>query len=95
MYFKLVILFFANLFVSGFAQRLEIHHKNFTSLANALTDVEQFFLKLNETFNFPSLAFGLSVKNKPVIKKVWGRADLENNVLAKLNTKYRLGNFAI
>lgn len=91
MRFKFYILAFAGIIVASNAQRIKIEHKNFTSLDEALKDAESFILKFNETFNFPSLAFGLAVKGKPVMKKVWGRADLENNVFAKLSTKYRLG----
>lgn len=82
---------FACLIVGVSAQRVEIPHKHFTTLGEAVADAEQYILKFNETFNFPSLAFGMAVRGKPVIRKAWGRADLENSVAAKLSTKYRLG----
>jgi len=65
---------------------------NFTTLAAALEDAEKFILHFNDTYNFPSLVFGLSVKNKPVIKKAWGFADLENWVPAKVSTRYRIAS---
>lgn len=95
MHFKLLILVYANFLFEANAQRVEIPHKNFTSFADALVDAEHFILKFNDTFNFPSLAFGMSVKGKPVVRKTWGRADLENNVAAKLSTKYRIGKIKI
>lgn len=91
MHFKLFILAFVSIFANVYAQQVKVEHKNFTSLNEALQDAEKFFMKFNETLNFPSLVFGLSVKGKPVMKKVWGQADLENSVPAKLITKYRLG----
>lgn len=72
-------------------QRLPIAHTNLTSLGEALTDAEEYLLKFNETYNLPSLAFGMTVRGKAVIRKSWGRLDLENNVAAKLSAKYRLG----
>ncbi len=82
---------FVCLLLGASAQRVEIPHKHFTTLAEGLADAERYMLQFNETFNFPSLAFGMAVRGKPVICKAWGRADLENSVAAKLSTKYRLG----
>lgn len=91
MHLKILNLALACFIVGASTQRLQIPHKNFTSLSEALTDAEHYLLKFNETFNFPSLTFGMAVRGKAVIRKSWGRIDLENNVPAKLSTKYRLG----
>lgn len=63
---------------------------NFSSMAEAISHVEQYILKIKNASNTPSLAFGLAHKGKPIWKKSWGYSDLENQVFATVNTGYRL-----
>ena len=66
--------------------------RNITTLSGALHDIEEFILNTKENYNAPSIAFGVSVKGKTVLAKAWGFADLENEVPAKVTTKYRLAS---
>lgn len=63
---------------------------NFSSMAEAVANVEQYILKIKDASNTPSLAFGLAHKGKPIWTKAWGYSDLENKVFATVNTGYRL-----
>lgn len=68
---------------------------NFTSITDAIANVEQFILKIKNASNTPSLAFGLAHKRKTIFKKAWGYSDLENKVLATVNTGYRLARYIL
>lgn len=67
---------------------------NFTTLSDALANVEKYALSFNESLNFPALLFAFAVKGKPVLKKAWGQSDLENNLPANVDNKFRLGSIS-
>ena len=69
---------------------LQAQPKQFDTIVDALNDSEEFIKKIIKKANLPSVVFGISVKGKTIWSKAWGFKDLENEVIASLNTKYRL-----
>lgn len=67
---------------------------NFTTLEEAIAGVEKYALHFNESLNFPALLFAFSVKGKTVFKKAWGVSDLENNLPANVENKFRIGSIS-
>lgn len=67
---------------------------NFSSLPLAIADVKKYALHFNDSLNFPALLFAFAVKGKSVIKEAWGVADLENNLHANVNNKFRIGSIS-
>ena len=80
--------------VSDAAPDRSIPFHNFSTLSEALTDVEKYALSFNSSLNFPALLFAFSVKGKPVFKKAWGLSDLENSLPANVHNKFRLGSIS-
>lgn len=68
---------------------------NFSSFAEAIADVELYIRRINETYNFASFLFALSVRGRSVVKKAQGTADLENGRPAQVvDMLYRFGSLS-
>lgn len=91
--FSCIIFFIPNLVhSSSVTPTCPVSFHNFTKLPDAIADVESFISRINDTYNFPSLLFSLSVRGHTVLKKAWGAADLENGIAANVNMLYRIGS---
>ncbi|KAH9409048.1 hypothetical protein TYRP_011322 [Tyrophagus putrescentiae] len=67
---------------------------NYSSLSEALADVERFIVRLQADANVPAITFGLSVRGKTILEKAFGYSDLENAVPAKVTTRFRLASLS-
>ncbi len=66
----------------------------FHNLSEALAASEKFIEAVIATEGLPSLSVSFSVKGKKIFEKAYGYADLENDVYAEPDTKYRMASIS-